>query len=197
MKFATKSFLLISLIIPIIIYLVLKLDNLSESFYGEIYKKGIIDFSLTDHNGKIFNLSDYKGNIVLINFGYTNCPDVCPTTLVKFREILMELDDEKDNLKALFITVDPERDTVEKLKNYIPHFHSEIIGLTGTMQEIKDVSDLYNVIFFKENEKSDKEYLMSHSPSIYLINKNGELFLKYPQHKISVKGISEDIKLLM
>ncbi|NIP30452.1 MAG: redoxin domain-containing protein [Candidatus Dadabacteria bacterium] len=199
MKYLPKkiiSIFILSLIV-FVIFFMLVLKFKSKTYYGDIYKKDAADFSLTDHNGRQFKLSDHKGKIVLMNFGYTSCPDVCPTTLAILRNIILEIEDSNDNLIVLFITVDPERDTVEKLKSYIPYFHNEIVGLTGNEEDIRNVASIYNIIYFKEDEKSDKEYLMSHSPSVYLINKEGELFLKYPQHKLDPKEISKDIKLLM
>lgn len=175
-----------------------KLLQEKESLYGELIESEAPDFFLTDHSGEKYDFSQHKGKkIILINFGYTNCPDVCPTTLSTLRNVLVNLGDDADNVEALFVTVDPERDTVEKLSKYITYFHENITGLTGTPDEIENVTSAYRIFFFKEDEKSDTEYLMSHSPSIYLIDKSGNLFLKYPQNKIDPELIAKDIKKLI
>ncbi|MGH7885312.1 MAG: SCO family protein [Thermodesulfobacteriota bacterium] len=174
-----------------------KLLQEKESLYGELIEREAPDFSLTDHNGSKYNFSEHKGKkIILMNFGYTNCPDVCPTTLATLRNVLVDLGEDANEVEVLFITVDPERDTVEKLNKYITYFHTNITGLTGTPDEIENVAGAYKIFFFKEDEKSDTEYLMSHSPSIYLIDKNGNLFLKYPQNEIDPELVAKDIRKL-
>ncbi len=175
-----------------------KLLKENESFNGELINREAPVFSLTDHNGFTFDFGKHKGEkIFLMNFGYTSCPDVCPTTLATLRNVLVNLGEKSSEVEVLFITVDPERDDVEKLGKYIPYFHEGITGLTGTSDEIESVTGAYRIFYFKEEEKSDTEYLMSHSPSVYLIDKEGNLLLKYPQNKIDPELIAKDIRKLI
>ncbi|MFN2118184.1 MAG: SCO family protein, partial [Candidatus Promineifilaceae bacterium] len=90
------------------------------------------DFSLKNAAGETVHLSDYEGEIVLLYFGYTFCPDICPTTLSELSKVQRELDDAGENIQVLMITVDPERDTPEKLEQYVTHFHPDFVGLSGT-----------------------------------------------------------------
>ena len=175
-----------------------KLIRESRALNGELIDRKAPDFSLTDHRGLNFDFSKLKGEkIFLLNFGYTSCPDVCPTTLAILRNVLVELDEKSDEVEVLFVSVDPKRDTVEKLSEYIPYFHENITGLTGTEDEIENVTSTYRIFYFKEEEKSETEYLMSHSPSVYLIDKKGNLLLKYPQNKIEPELIADDIRKLI
>lgn len=179
------------------IFFGMKLLN-GNNLNGEIVEREAPAFSLTDQNGEIYNLDEHKGEkILLLNFGYTSCPDVCPTTLAILRGVLENLGDKRNEVEVLFITVDPERDTVEKLNKYISYFHEDIKGLTGNPDQINSVKDAYRIFSFKEDVKSESEYMMSHSPSVYLIDKSGNLFLKYPQHKIEAELISDDIRKLI
>ena len=117
------------------------------SFHGDEFRRPAFDFSLTDHRDRGFSLSEQKGKVVLLNFGFTNCPDVCPTTLGMLGEVIDIVGDER--VMAIFITVDPERDTVARLGAYIPFFHGGIIGLTGPQQEIKRVNDACGTFYSK------------------------------------------------
>lgn len=175
-----------------------KLIRGSGALNGELIEREAPDFSLTDHRGSSFDFSKHKGQkIFLLNFGYTSCPDVCPTTLATLRNVLVELEEKSNDVEVLFVSVDPDRDTVEKLSEYIPYFHENITGLTGTEDEIENITSAYRIFYFKEEEKSDTEYLMSHSPSVYLIDKKGNLLLKYPQNKIEPELIADDIRKLI
>jgi cytochrome c peroxidase len=101
------------------------------------------DFTLTDHHGKSFNLTQLRGKIVLIFFGYTHCPDVCPTELARMAQLLKQLGDDADKVQGLFISVDPERDTPAILSQYVPYFHTSLIGLTGSQDQVQAVADAY------------------------------------------------------
>lgn len=165
------------------------------SFHGDEYHRPAFDFSLTDHRNREFSLSGHSGKVILLNFGFTNCPDVCPTTLGMLGEVLDLVGDE--GAVALFITVDPERDTVAKLGTYIPFFHNRIIGLTGSQQEIKRVNDACGTFYSKEQGTSESEYGVVHSPAVYLIGPDGEMMLRYPKEKLDPKKIAGDVKRLV
>ena len=164
-------------------------------FYGDEYRRPAFDFSLTDHQNQKFSLSDHTGKVILLNFGFTNCPDVCPTTLGMLGEVLDLVGDER--AMALFITVDPERDTVSKLGGYIPFFHDRIVGLTGSQQQIEKVNDACGTFYSKEQEVSEEDYLVIHSPAVYLIGTGGEIVLRYPKEKLDPGKIADDVKRLL
>lgn len=171
----------------------LRMDN--GTFHGDEFRRPAFDFSLTDHRNQKFSLSDHAGKVILLNFGFTNCPDVCPTTLGMLGEVLDIVGDER--AMALFITVDPERDTVSKLGAYIPFFHDSIIGLTGSQQAIKQVNDACGTLYSKEQEASEDDYLVIHSPAVYLIGPGGEIVLRYPKEKLDPGKIADDVKRLL
>ena len=164
-------------------------------FHGDEFRRPAFDFSLTDHRNQKFSLSDHSGKVILLNFGFTNCPDICPTTLGILGAVLDLVGDER--VEALFITVDPKRDTTEKLGAYIPFFHDRIVGLTGSEEAIKRVSDACGVFYSKEQEVSEDDYLVSHSPAVYLIGPGGEIVLRYPTDKLDPKKMADDIKRLL
>lgn len=165
------------------------------SFHGDEYRRPAFDFSLTDHRNRTFSLSVHSGKVILLNFGFTNCPDVCPTTLGMLGEVLDLVEDER--AMALFITVDPERDTVAKLGAYIPFFHDRIVGLTGTEQAIKRVNDACGTFYSKEQETQESDYMVVHSPAVYLIGPGGEMMLRYPKEKLDPRKIAGDVKRLL
>lgn len=130
-------------------------------------------FLLTDHNGSKFDSksSIKDGQYALIFFGFTHCPVICPTELQKFSIILDDLPtDTAKKIKTLFITIDPERDTVESLKDYVPLFHENIIGLTGSVKNIHGVLDSWKVYYSKVEDPQYTEYTMDHSTYSYLVD---------------------------
>lgn len=164
-------------------------------FYGDHYRRPAFDFSLTDHENRPFSLSDHAGKAILLNFGFTNCPDICPTTLGTLGEVLDLVGDKR--AMALFITVDPERDTVSKLGDYIPFFHDRIVGLTGSQQQIKRINDACGTLYSKEQEASEDDYLVIHSPAVYLIAPDGGILLRYPKEKLHPRKIADDVRRLL
>ena len=138
------------------------------------------DFTLTDHNNKPFELQQMRGKLVIIFFGYTFCPDICPTELATMAKLLKELDTEGGNLSnkvsSLFISVDPDRDTPEKLKNYVPFFSPDLIGLTGTKEEVEKVTKAYRIQTKIHAKKENSDYyLVDHSANLYVIDGQGKL----------------------
>ena len=139
------------------------------------------DFSLTDHNNQRFELAQLRGKLVIIFFGYTHCPDICPTELATMAKLLKQLGRDSDNVQALFISVDPERDTPDKLKNYVPFFSTELIGLTGTKDEITTVTKAYRVQSKIHSKKENSDYyLVDHSANLYVIDAKGKLIHMIP-----------------
>ncbi len=126
-------------------------------------------FTLTNHLGQNVTDKDYTGKYRLIYFGFTFCPAICPTELSKMTSVMNDLGDRSKEIQPLFMTVDPERDTVEKMKNYVSLFHSSLIGLTGTSDQIKSVLKDYKIYAAKVDDPSLSEYTMDHSSFIYFI----------------------------
>jgi len=132
-------------------------------------------FTLQTHMGKIFSSdSEIKdGNYALLFFGFTHCPVICPTELQKFAEIMDVLPQETANkITPLFITIDPERDTVDVIQEYVPLFHEDIIGLTGSVKGVHKVLDDWKVFYTKVNDPQFTEYTMDHSTYAYLVDHN-------------------------
>ena len=129
-------------------------------------------FHLTDQNGRTVTERDFKGEPFLVFFGFTNCPDICPTTLSEMSEVLKRLGPDADKTAALFISVDPERDTPEKLKQYVSSFHPRIFALTGSEAQVEAIKKEYRV-FAKKVPLKDGDYTMDHTAVVYLMDKNG------------------------
>lgn len=167
------------------------------NYYGILDGSKILNFSMKGHNGSTVELSEFRGKVTLITFGYTNCPDICPMTLTVLRHVMRQLGDEQDQVQVLFISIDPENDTEEKLKDYLTFFHPAFLGLRGTSDEIDRVARSFKSYYKKEVTEPETDYLKSHTFSIYLINKDGRLFLTYPPSKMDPKAIAEDIKMIL
>ena len=138
-------------------------------------------FTLTDHNGKVVTEQDFRGKFMLVVFGYSFCPDVCPTQLSTISEVIDALGVEGARVTPIFITVDPERDTPESLKEYVTYFHPSLVALTGTTEQIKAVAKAYRVYYAKANENKDdpEDYLMDHSAITYLMGPDGKFIIHF------------------
>lgn len=130
-------------------------------------------FVLTDHNGKRVSEADYAGRHLLVYFGYTYCPDVCPTELQTMTEALDLMGASASAVQPLFITIDPERDTVSEMADYVSNFHPSMVGLTGSAEDIDAAAKTYRVYYAKGPVDEDDAYLMDHSSFVYLIDPNG------------------------
>ena len=149
------------------------------------------EFTLTDMYGKTVALDDYKGKRLLVGFGYTNCVDICPVTLATLTNTLYEIEDTYPNAKyeyeALFISIDPERDTPEVLNNTIKDvFHDKVTGLTGTPEQIRKVADAFAVDYEKYGETKDGYYSMIHSVYLFVVDENGD-YKTYFKHSTPPK----------
>ncbi len=148
-------------------------------------------FSLTDHLGRPVRDSDFRGSLMLLTFGYTYCPDFCPTTLQVMSEAVELLGDKGTAVQPLFITVDPERDTVEALADYVPHFHPRFLGLTGSLEDLKAVVKAYRIhVRRAELEDADDNYLVDHSTFTYLMGRDGK-FLTLFRHGTPAANMAE------
>ncbi|MDH3638222.1 MAG: SCO family protein [Gammaproteobacteria bacterium] len=131
------------------------------------------DFKLSDQDGADFSLSDAHGKVVLLFFGYTSCPDICPDTLSRVAAALKQLDTAAHAIQAVFITVDPDRDSATRLKNYLEFFDDRIIGLSGSEREIREVAQRYRVSFRRTDGPAGQGYAMDHTANIYIIDAEG------------------------
>ena len=138
-------------------------------------------FTLTDHTGNRRSLSDFKGRFTLLYFGFTSCPDICPTDLYSMTKAVEELGVDGEKVNLVFVTLDPERDTPPKLAQYISLFHPRLVALTGTPAEIRDAANLYKV-YFRKTKLGEREgdYTIDHSAFIYLLNPEGRYLGFYP-----------------
>jgi protein SCO1/2 len=130
------------------------------------------DFTLSDTNGREASLATFQGKWALLFFGFTNCPDVCPTALLNIADTLKAMGPSGDRLQPVFVTVDPERDTPAVLKDYLANFDPRIVGLTGTARQIADVAKSYQV-FYRKQPTADGSYMMEHSSAFELITPAG------------------------
>ncbi len=152
------------------------------------------DFTLQSARGPV-SLSDFRGKVVVIYFGYTSCPDICPTTLGALAAALKRLSPaEMEQIQPLFISVDPERDTPQKLVDYVHYFHPKMIGLTGSLEQLKEIANRYGAFFRKaEVQGSELGYAVDHSSVIYLVNEQGVL-VDMIQHSDSPKVILQHLR---
>ncbi len=132
-------------------------------------------FSLTDHTGRAVTEADFAGRVLLVYFGFTFCPDVCPTELGIVAQAMEDLGPLADRVTPVLITIDPERDTPSALAPYVANFHPRMVGLTGTAQQIADVARKYRVFYQRVQRPEMTEYLMDHSSFIYLVGTDGRV----------------------
>jgi protein SCO1/2 len=154
------------------------------------------DFRLTDFNGKPRSLADFRGKVVLVFFGYTQCPDVCPTTLSDMAEVKKRLGADGDKLQVIFVTLDPDRDTPQVLAQYVPAFDPAFIGLYGTRDETAAVAKDFKVFYQKVPGKTETSYTLDHTAGSYVFDREGRLRL-FVRHAGAVDPIVEDLKKLV
>ena len=154
------------------------------------------DFILHDGD-KDIRLSDYDGKLRFIFFGYTSCPDICPTALSFISASLKQLtEEEREKVQVFFISVDPERDTTQKLRDYTKYFHPKIMGITGSKSEIDQVVKNYGAAYRKVKSDSAMGYLVDHSASVYVVGKKGKIVDMLP-HGLPVEAITKTIRDLI
>ena len=133
------------------------------------------DFTLDSTLGRPLSLSELKGDLVLLNFGYTGCPDVCPAALARMRDALAMVDEARGGVVPVFVTLDPERDTVDRMAPYVRFFHPDLIGMTGSEAEIAAAAEPFKVFYRRESAGSGEDYAISHSSHIYLLDRAGRV----------------------
>ena len=160
---------------------------------GADYAKG---FSLPDQHGKIRSLADFKGKVVVVFFGYTQCPDVCPTTMAELAQIKDQLGPQGDRLQAVFITVDPKRDTPTILSAYMTNFDPSFIALRPSEAQLPEVAKDFKTYYKKVDGKNPGDYTMDHSAGSYLYDPQGRLRL-YSRYGVGAPALMADIKALL
>ena len=171
----------------------------SAQFAGQalVPPPAAMDFTLQAADGSEFKLSQQRGKVVLLSFGYTFCPDVCPTTLVELSQVRARLGDAAKRVRVAFITLDPERDTPERLGIYTKAFDPTFIGLTGSAEQLAYVRTMYGVMAEKEAVAGTSAgYLIAHSAYTYVIDPEGRLRLLFP-FGLSIEEMADDIKQLL
>lgn len=154
------------------------------------------DFSLTDHNGQPRSIKDFAGKIVVMFFGYTQCPDVCPTSMAELAEVKKQLGKDGERLQGLFVTMDPERDTPAVLKEYMGNFDPTFLALYTTPAKLEALAKDYKVYFKKVEGKTATSYTMDHSAGSYVYDTQGKLRL-YTRYGSGAPALAADIKLLL
>ena len=153
------------------------------------------DFSMTDHNGKPRRLSDFKGKVVVVFFGFLNCPDVCPTTLARAAAVMKRLGAKASEVQVLLVTVDPERDTLDLLRSYVTSFDPRFLGLRGTQQELDAAARAFKIVYMKSPTPGGG-YTMDHTASSFAVDKEGRTRLLI-SHETSADAMGEDIARLV
>ncbi|BBB69238.1 photosynthetic protein synthase I [Undibacterium sp. YM2] len=154
------------------------------------------DFALTDHNGKARTLADFKGKAVVIFFGYTQCPDVCPTTMVEMANVMKLLGTDADKVQVLFVTLDTERDTQTLLANYVPNFDKRFLGLYGDAAATAKVAKEFKVFYQKVEGKTPGSYTMDHTAGSYVFDPQGRIRL-FLRHGQGAEAVAHDLKILL
>ncbi len=140
----------------------------------------VANFTLMGAEGKAISLRDFRGQVVLLYFGYTYCPDVCPATLVELKQAVQALDKDAAEVQMIMVSVDPERDTPESLQEYVSYFHPSFIGLTGTESEVLAAATPLGVFFEKSEGTAATGYLIDHTARVFVIDRKGEYWLSFP-----------------
>ena len=151
------------------------------------------DFQLQSHTGQPFSLSDLRGRVVLLFFGYTYCPDVCPTTLATMAQVQRLLGPDADRVTSLFVSVDPERDDAERLREYIGHFEARTVAVTGSKEQLDGVVKQYGAYYEKVASDSATSYTVDHTSRLYLIDTQGRLrylFRYGDEAKVIAEGVT-------
>jgi len=151
---------------------------------------------LQDASGNLFNLQAQQGKVILIYFGYTNCPDLCPATLSDFKKIRDRLSARADELEFVMVTIDPERDSPDRTAEYVSAFDKTFIGLSGSERELQEIWEGYFVYRAKSDSASAAGYLMDHTTRTYVVDKQGDLRLTYP-FGIAFEDMAQDVEHLL
>lgn len=168
-----------------------------HTFHGTVIQspEPSYDFTLKGANGGV-SLSDFRGKIVLLYFGYTFCPDICPGTLANVAQALRDMGPKANDVQLIMVSLDPERDTPEKLAEYMGHFHPSFIGITGTKEQLDEVASLYGIFYQKTEGSNATGYLIDHTATLMVLDREGYLKLVFP-FGVTAKDIADDLKYMI
>ncbi len=152
--------------------------------------------SLNDHHGQLRSLADFRGKAVVVFFGYTSCPDICPTMLARLADVMKVLGDDAGRVQVLFVTVDPERDSADRLKDFVPWFYPTFLGLRGDAAQTKVVTAEFRVFAARKPVSGELGYVIDHSSGAYVFDPTGRLRL-YVKDTVSVDDIVADVRMLL
>ena len=154
------------------------------------------ELNLSDQNGQVRKLKDFSGKLVVVFFGYTQCPDVCPTTMQELAEVKRLLGPDGDKLQAVFVTVDPERDTTELLKSYVENFDASFVALRPTQEQLPAIAKEFKIYFKRVEGKTPTSYTMDHSAGSYTFDTLGRVRL-FNRYGMGAQALADDFKLLL
>ena len=154
------------------------------------------ELNLLDHHGKPRTLADFRGKVVVVFFGFVHCPDVCPATLAELAAVARELGKDADRLQVLFVTVDPERDTPEVLRQYVPSFDPRFLGLHGDAEATARAAKEFKIFYQKQPQKEGKSYSVDNSAGTYILDPQGRLRL-FARYGAGAPALLHDIRILL
>ncbi len=154
------------------------------------------DFDLPDAEGRRRQLADFKGKLVVVFFGFTQCPDVCPTTLLELAEARKLMGADGSRVQGIFVTLDPERDTAELLKAYVANFGADLVALRGTPEEIKATAKQFKIFYAKVPGKTPSSYTVDHTAASYVFDTQGKVRL-FTRYGMGAQALADDLKLLL
>lgn len=168
------------------------------TFHGTVINPPLplTDIALQTANNQTFHLSHLKGKIALLFFGYTSCPDVCPITLATFNQVYERLGDDAQKIAFVMITADPERDTPEKISAYVKRFNPEFVGLSGNLSNLQPLWDELGVFVEKQDTGSAAGYVLSHTASVFVLDRNGSLLMTFPYSTTAMEMVGDLTELM-
>jgi protein SCO1/2 len=168
-----------------------------HAFHGSVIQSPdpAFNFKLTSSKGAV-SLSDYRGKLVVLYFGYTFCPDICPATLANVAQALRDMGDKANDVQVIMISIDPERDTPEKLAEYMQHFSPAFVGVTGSPDKLAEVASLYGIFYEKQKGSEATKYLMDHTATLLVLDREGYLKLVLP-FGVTADDIADDLNYML
>lgn len=187
--------LVLVVVVGLLSFIFAKPPSFRGTLYGEPFPSAA-EIELQKANGETFRLSDQRGKVVLLFFGYTSCPDVCPTTLAEMKLVMDKLESDAEHVQVVFVSVDPDRDTPEKIQTYVEHFNPTFLGLTGTMAELEPIWTSYSIT--RETVESDSAFgvIINHTARLFLVDPQGKMHLSFA-YQTPIEDIVHDIRLVL